>query len=87
MINYPDNVSTKTADVTTAKILINSIISTQHAQFCVFDNGNFYLCTPVPRYEYMFISIRDFPTDIVKQYNLNEITIDGKVYVKICKGM
>ena len=35
----------------------------------------------------MFIYIKDIPPDIVKQYNLNEIAIDGKVYVEIRKGM
>ena len=87
LINYPDNVSTKTAEVTTAKILINSTISTPNAQFCVFDIGNFYLGTPMQRYEYMFIYIKDIPPDIVNQYNLNELAIDGKVYVEIRKGM
>ena len=50
LINYPENVSTKTAEITTAKILINSTISTPHAKFCVFDIGNFYLGTPMERY-------------------------------------
>ena len=61
LINYPDNVSTKTAEVTTAKILINSAISTPNARFCVFDIGNFYLGTPMQRYEYMFIYIKAIP--------------------------
>ena len=58
LINYPNNVSTKTAEVTTAKILINSAISTPHARFCVFDIGNSYLGTPMSHYEYMFISLQ-----------------------------
>ena len=86
MINYPDNVSTKTAEVTIAKININSTISTPNARFCVFDIDNFF-GTPMQRYEYIFIYIKDIPPDIVEQYNLNEIAIDGKVYVEIRKGM
>ena len=39
------------------------------------------------RYEYMFIYIKDIPPDIVKQYNLNKIAINGKLYVEIFKGM
>ena len=35
----------------------------------------------------MFIYIKDIPPDIVNQYNLNELAIDGKVYVEIRKGM
>jgi len=55
LINYPDDVSTKTAEISTAKILINSTISTPNAKFCVLDIHNFYLGTPMQRYEYMFI--------------------------------
>ena len=50
LINYPENVSTKITEITTAKILINSTISTPYAKFCVFDIGNFYLCTQMKRY-------------------------------------
>ena len=87
LINYPDNVSTKTAKITTAKILINSIIITPKAKFCVLDIGNFYLGTPMQRYEYMFINFKDIPMDAFTQYNLHDTTINGKVYVEIRKGM
>ena len=87
LINYPENVSTKTAEVTLVKILINSTISTPNAKFCVFDVWNFYLGTPVQRFEYMFIYLKDVPPDIIQQYNLNDIAINGKVYVEIRKGM
>jgi len=33
LINYPDNVSTKNMEVTTAKILFHSVISTPKARF------------------------------------------------------
>ena len=87
LINYPDNVSTKTAEITTAKILFNSVISSPQARFGVLDIGNFYLGTPMLRYEYMFINISDIPDDIVQKYNLKAIAKNGKVYVEIRKGM
>ena len=87
LINYPDDVTTKTAEISTAKILINSTISTPNAKFCVLDIHNFYLGTPMQRYEYMFIHIDDIPDDIIQQYNLTEISRNGKVYVEIRKGM
>jgi hypothetical protein len=46
-IDYPGDKSTRTAGVTTAKILINSVISTQGAKFLVIDIKNFYLNTPL----------------------------------------
>ena len=87
LINHPDNVSFKTVEITTAKILIDSTISPSKAKFCVFDIGNFYLGTPTQRYEYMFHNLKDIPTDIGTQYNLHNIAINKKVYVGIRKGM
>jgi hypothetical protein len=46
-IDYPGNVSTPTADLTTAKILINSVISTPGARFATADISNFYLNNPM----------------------------------------
>jgi hypothetical protein len=45
-IEYPGDKSTRTAGLTTAKILINSVISTPNAKFLVIDINNFYLNTP-----------------------------------------
>jgi hypothetical protein len=46
-IEYPGDKGTRTAGLTTAKILINSVISTTGAQFLVVDINNFYLNTPL----------------------------------------
>jgi hypothetical protein len=46
-IEYPGDKSTRTAGLTTAKILINSVISTLRAKFLVIDINNFYLNTPL----------------------------------------
>jgi hypothetical protein len=48
-IEYPGEKSTRTAGLTTAKILISSVISTQDAKFLVIDINNFYLNTPLGR--------------------------------------
>jgi hypothetical protein len=45
-IEYPGDKSTRTAGLTTAKILINSVISTLGAKFLVIKITNFYLNTP-----------------------------------------
>jgi hypothetical protein len=45
-IEYPGDKSTLTAGLTTAKILINSVILTPNAKFLVIDINNFYLNTP-----------------------------------------
>ena len=53
LIKYPGELTTRTADLTTSKLLWNSIISTDDAGFAALDVGNFYLGTPLERYEYM----------------------------------
>jgi hypothetical protein len=45
-LEYPGDKSTRTAGLTTAKILINSVISTLGAKFLVIDIKIFYLNTP-----------------------------------------
>jgi hypothetical protein len=46
-IEYPGDKSTRTADLTTAKIIINRVISTLGAKFLVIDIKKFYLNTPL----------------------------------------
>jgi hypothetical protein len=50
-IDYPGNKSTPMADLTTAKLLINSTISNPGAKFLGIDLTNFYLNTPMPNPE------------------------------------
>ena len=37
--------------------------------------------------EYMRMALKHIPKDIVLQYNLYELAVDGYVYIKIKKGM
>jgi hypothetical protein len=52
-VDCPFDVATKTAAITTVKILLNSVISTDGAKFMTIDIKDFYLNTPMERYEYM----------------------------------
>jgi hypothetical protein len=86
-IEYPGDKSTRTAGLTTAKILINSVISTQDDKFLVIDINNFYLNTPLGRFEYIVINLASLPQEAIEKYDLNELAQDGKVYIEIQKGM
>jgi hypothetical protein len=86
-IEYPGDKSTRIAGITTAKILINSVISTQDAKFLVIDINNFYLKTPLGRFEYMVINLASLPQETIEKYDLNEFAKDGKFYIEIKKGM
>jgi len=86
-IDYPGDVSTKTAQLTTAKLMLNSILSTKDALFGTADIKDFYLTTPMEHYEYMAIPLKDIPQTIIDQYDLLAKAHNGIVYVEIRKGM
>ena len=86
-IIYDGNVSTKTADLATVKIHLNSIISTQNARHMTGDLKDFYLGTPMTEYEYMRIPVAMIPPAIMEFYNLWELVHNGYVFVEIRKGM
>ena len=51
------------------------------------DISNFYLGTPMDRYEYMKMPLALFPDHIVKQYNLGEKAKNGFVYLEMRKAI
>jgi hypothetical protein len=72
-IEYPGDKSRRTASLTTAKILVNSTISTLGAKFLVIDITNFYLNTPLGRFEYMVINLSSLPLETIDKYDLIEL--------------
>ena len=78
LINYPGDCGTPTADLLTVKLLFNSVISTKGAKCVMLDVKDFYLNTPMARYEYMRLKLTDIPEEIIIEYQLREIaTPDG----------
>ena len=66
LIVYPGELTTRIADITTSKILYNSVLSTKNAKYMCLDIKNFYLCAPMKRFEYMKMPIGIFPRHIVQ---------------------
>jgi len=88
LVNCPIDCGTPTADLFTVKLLWNSIISTEGAKFMTMDIKNFYLNTPMERYEYLKLRLSDMPEDVIKYYKLDEkATKDGYVYAEVRAGM
>merc|ERR1712197_139847 len=85
LIKYAGELTTRTADLTTSKILWNSIVSTEGARFASFDISNMYLHTPLAPedYEYMRVPIKVLPEHIIEQYDLRRHEKGGFVYVEI----
>jgi len=87
-VHYPFDAGMPTTDLLTVKLLINSVISTPGARFFTMDIKNFYLNTPMVRYEYMRLKLADMPDDVIEHYKLLDVaTPDGFVYCVIRKGM
>jgi hypothetical protein len=86
-VDYGGPVSTPTAELSTVKCHLNSVVSTPGARYLTADIENFYLNSPMPRYEYMRIPVKDIPDDVMLHYNLAAITHNGYVLVEIQKGM
>jgi hypothetical protein len=88
LVNYPDDCGTPTADLLTIKLLFNSIISTDNAKFMTIDIKDFYLMTPMKRYEYFHVKINLFPQDINNEYNLHDIVdANRNIFCEVCHGM
>ena len=87
LIDYPFELTTRTADLTTSKVMWNSVISTPGARYACADVKNFYLCTPLDRPEYMRMPINLFPQEFIDLYNLAPKVKNGYVYMEINKGM
>jgi hypothetical protein len=71
ILDYSGDVSISTTDTTPFKILINRTLSTKDAAMMMMDIKNYYIGTPLPRFEYMKMTWSRFPEEIVQTYNLN----------------
>ena len=88
LLDYTVNLSTPTASVTTAKYLLNSVISTPKARALTADIKHCYLNNHLPKPEYLKIHISVIPYEIIAAYNLQTLQDEkGWCYIKISKGM
>jgi hypothetical protein len=87
LITYRGNTSTRTADLTTSKLLWNSVLSVDGARYMCLDIKNFYLTAALDYYEYMKIPLALFPEWIKKQSNLNTHARDGFVFLEIRRAV
>ncbi len=86
-IDYDGPTTTPTSDINLTKLFLNSVISTPNAKFISIDITDFYLHSALPTPEYMSLPIDTIPKDIIHHYNLQSITHNNKIYVKINKGL
>jgi hypothetical protein len=87
LLQYPSELTTRTVDLTTSKIIWNSVLSTEGARFMGIDIKNFYLGTPLDRYEYMKMPLSILPEHKIHQYNMQKYARNGFVYFEIQKAI
>jgi hypothetical protein len=61
LINYLGKLSMQTANLTTSKLMRNSVLSTEGAKYMCLDIKNFYLTAPLDSFEYMKMPITLLP--------------------------
>ena len=86
-IEYADDTSRPTADLTTAKLVFNSVVLTSNAEFATGDNSDFYLFTNMDESEYMWIPIQFLNAEVTAAYELEDLSVDGRVLAEISEGM
>ncbi len=87
-INYPGEVATPTAEMLSAKMLFNSVISTRGARFMTMDISNFYFMTPLHRPEFICMKLSNIPDEIINEYKLRDKTTpSGSIYIVTNFGM
>ena len=87
MITYEGNASVRMADIDTAKIHWNSVISTPNAQYMCLDIKKNYLTASLEYFEYMKIPLSLFPEWTQEQYNLKQLALDGWVYIEMRRAV
>lgn len=82
LITYLGSVTTSTSELTTIKMLFNSVVSTPSAKFMTID-----LEYTLPSPEYMWLPYNIIPDTIKQVYNLDYMVHHGYIYILISKAM
>ena len=70
------------------KLLFSSVVSTRKSKFMTMEISIFYHVTPLKRPEYIRISIKDIPDEIINEYKLRDMAdSNGSVHIQANRGM
>ena len=87
LITYDSSPSVRTADLDTAKLHWNSVVSTPGAKYMCLDIKNFYLTAKLDYFEYMRMPLDLFPIWIQKQYDLQRLAYKGFVHLEMRRAV
>ena len=63
--------------------MLNSVVSTDGAKFMAINISDFYLNTPLKRFEYVKLKLSNIPEEIKAKYKLHDKAINRHVYVEV----
>ena len=87
LITCESSPSVRTADLDTAKLHWNSVISTPDGRYMCLDLKNFYLTAKLEYYEYMRMPLALFPIWIQEQYNMVALALNGYVHLEMRRAV
>ena len=87
LIEYPRKLTTRTADLTTSKLMWNSVISMPDAHYICMYIKSFYLKTPLNCTEYKQILNELLPKEFQEAYDHQSKVRNRYIYMFIYKGM
>lgn len=87
--SYVGNVSAWVASINVVKIMLNHAVSTEGSRPFCMDITDYYLGTPMKpeMYEYLSIPLRDIPSTIRKEFDLDAFAENDNVLFEVTKGM
>ena len=75
LIQYTGDLNTRTAYLNSSKLLWNSVLSTDGAEYMCMDINNFYLCNPLDWYELMWVPLTLFSKHTIKNMTFGDMQI------------
>ncbi len=82
LIKYPGKLLTRTADLTTSKLIWNSVLI-KDAWYMWMDIKNLYLSAPIDRNKCIWMLFALFPEWIWTQYILDNLELNGFIYLEM----
>jgi len=86
-INYPGDVSARTADMELVKLLLNKVVSEPNTRWMTLDITDFYLHSTLQRPEYIRIQCKFISDAILDKYSLLPFLSNNSVLFRVDKGM
>ena len=87
IIEYLKELTTRTMDLITVKIVWNRVLGSTDAKYMYIDIKNIYLATPMDRFEYMKIPVKLIQQKFMDAWNLHDKIRNGFIYIHIKQRM